>query len=53
MAPYPSLQEYSGSPFTGSDPVNDIRVVGFCLVTLLLVIALIGLDWEAKVNVYN
>lgn len=42
-------QEYSGAPFTGSDPTNDIRVVGFGLVTLLLIIALIGLDWEAKV----
>ena len=48
-----SPQEYSGAPFTGSNPTNDIRVVGFGLVTLLLIIALIGLDWEAKVLVYQ
>ena len=48
-----SPQEYSGAPFTGSNPTNDIRVVGFCLVTLLLIIALIGLDWEAKVLMYQ
>ena len=52
MFPVSFLQEYSGAPFTGSDPTNDIRVVGFGLVTLLLLIALIGLDWEAKVLLY-
>ena len=41
------FQEY-GHVFTGSR-INDIRVVGFVLVSLLLVVALIGLDWEAKV----
>ena len=30
--------------------VNLIRVVGFIIVTLLLIIALVGLDWEAKVG---
>ena len=38
----------SGLEFTGSAD-NDIRVIGFAVVSLLLVIALIGLDWEAKV----
>ena len=52
MFPVSFLQEYSGAPFTGSNPTNDIRVVGFGLVTLLLLIALIGLDWEAKVLFY-
>ena len=36
--------------FTGSQ-TNDIRVIGFVLVTLLLIVALVGLDWEAKVCV--
>jgi len=35
--------------FTGSR-VNDIRVVGFILVTLLLLVALVGLDFEAYVS---
>ena len=34
--------------FTGNTE-NDIRVIGFAVVILLLGIALIGLDWEAKV----
>ena len=34
--------------FTG-DRTNDIRVIGVMLVILLLIIALIGLDWEALV----
>ena len=31
--------------------INDIRIIGLLTVTLLLGIALIGLDWEAKVAV--
>lgn len=45
------LQEYHGSSFTGAR-INDIRVVGLILVLLLCGIALIGLDWEAKVSKY-
>ena len=39
----------NGAEFTGS-PENDIRVIGFAVVLILLAIALIGLDWEAKVR---
>ena len=35
--------------FTGSR-TNDIRVVGILVVLLLFAVALIGLDWEAKVS---
>ena len=35
--------------FTGSQ-INDIRVIGFGLVTLLLIVALVGLNFEAKVS---
>lgn len=44
------LQECDSCVFTGSK-VNDIRVVGCMLVILLFLIALVGLDWEAKVHV--
>ena len=43
-----AMQE-SNLVFTGSE-VNDIRVIGFFLVTLLLIVALVGLDFEAKVS---
>ena len=43
------LQEHTGTSFTGSQ-INDIRVVGFIVVTLLLMVALIGLDFEAYVS---
>lgn len=32
-----------------TDPVNDIRIVGVITVTVLLGIALAGMEWEAKV----
>ena len=35
--------------FTGNR-TNDIRVIGYILVTLLLVVALVGLNFEAKVS---
>ena len=38
----------NGVSMTGSQ-INDIRIIGILVVILLLVIALIGLDWEAKV----
>jgi len=43
----------NGSTFLDSSDsgVNLIRLVGFVIVTLLLLIALVGLDWEAKVGV--
>jgi hypothetical protein len=31
------------------DEVNDIRIIGFLTVSMLLVIALIGMEWEARV----
>ncbi len=42
------LQEFNVS-FTG-DRMNDIRVIGVMLVIILLIIALVGLDWEAIVR---
>lgn len=33
-----------------TDPVNDIRIVGVITVTVLLGIALAGMEWEAKVR---
>lgn len=38
-----------GLSMTGSEE-NDIRIIGLVVVILLLIIALIGLDWEAKVH---
>ena len=46
------LAQTSELEFTGSTE-NDIRVIGFAVVILLLAIALIGLDWEAKVRYFN
>ncbi|XP_060112194.1 solute carrier family 12 member 3-like [Heteronotia binoei] len=34
-----------------SDPVNDIRIIGVITVTLLLGIALAGMEWEAKAQI--
>ena len=31
------------------DEVNDVRIVGVITVTLLLLISLAGMEWEAKV----
>ena len=46
-------QRFGASITPGGSPselnVNDIRIIGLLTVTLLLGIALIGLDWEAKV----
>ena len=39
----------SNLSITGSSQTNDIRVIGVVVVLLLLGVALIGLDWEAKV----
>ncbi|XP_040275654.1 solute carrier family 12 member 3-like [Bufo bufo] len=33
------------------DPVNDIRIVGVITVTVLLLISLAGMEWEAKAQV--
>ncbi|XP_064390223.1 solute carrier family 12 member 3-like isoform X2 [Halichondria panicea] len=40
----------NGVSFTG-DRTNDIRVVGVLLIILLLIITLIGLDWEAIIQI--
>jgi sodium/chloride transporter 3 len=32
------------------DEVNDIRIIGVLTVTLLLAIAIIGMEWEARVG---
>ena len=39
----------SGS-FTG-DPINDLRIIGICTNVFLLIIALIGVGWYAKVQI--
>lgn len=31
------------------DETNDIRIIGILTVTLLLAIAIIGMEWEARV----
>ncbi len=36
--------------FTG-DPINDIRVIGICTTVVLLIVALVGVGWYAKVQV--
>ena len=33
-----------------TDEVNDVRIVGGITVMLLLVLALIGMEWEARVR---
>ena len=43
------LQQDNGAVFTGTVD-NDVRVIGLGVVTILLVIVLIGLDWEAVVG---
>ena len=43
------LQECESCSFTGSR-INDIRVIGIMIVLVLFLVALIGLDWEAKVS---
>lgn len=32
-----------------TDPTNDIRIVGVITVTVLMGIAVAGMEWEAKV----
>ena len=32
------------------DETNDIRIVGVITITLLLAIAIIGMEWEARVS---
>ena len=32
------------------DEQNDIRIIGFITITLLLAIAIIGMEWEARVS---
>ena len=33
-----------------TDEVNDIRIIGVITITLLLAIAIIGMEWEARVG---
>ena len=33
-----------------TDEINDVRIVGVITVTLLLVLALVGMEWEARVR---
>ncbi|KAJ8382496.1 hypothetical protein SKAU_G00032740 [Synaphobranchus kaupii] len=33
------------------DPINDVRIVGVATVTLLLLISLAGMEWEAKAQI--
>ena len=46
---YDLSQECETCSFTGSR-INDIRVIGIMIVLVLFLVALIGLDWEAKVS---
>ena len=47
-----SVLQLNGGILTG-DRDNDIRVIGILVLIVLLVIALIGLDWEAIVRGYE
>jgi hypothetical protein len=31
------------------DPLNDTRIIGVIILTLVAIIPLIGMEWEAKV----
>ena len=33
------------------DEINDVRIIGVITVIALLVIALVGMEWEARVSV--
>ena len=33
-----------------TDETNDIRIIGVITITLLLAIAIIGMEWEARVR---
>ncbi|XP_036406666.1 solute carrier family 12 member 3-like [Megalops cyprinoides] len=33
------------------DPINDVRIVGVATITLLLLISLAGMEWEAKTQI--
>lgn len=35
------------------DPTNDIRIIGCITITILLAIAIIGMEWEARVSTFN
>ena len=41
------FQDFDLMPFSDT---NAIRVIGLATVTVLLIITLIGLDWEARVS---
>jgi len=43
------LVQSNNAVFTGS-VANDVRVIGLGVVILLLIIVLVGLDWEAVVG---
>ena len=35
------------------DPINDVRIIGVVTVTVLLLISLAGVEWEAKASMEN
>ena len=35
------------------DEVNDVRIIGVITICLLLGVAIIGMEWEARVRVYT
>lgn len=43
------LVQSNNAVFTG-DVANDVRVIGLGVVILLLIVVLVGLDWEAVVG---
>lgn len=42
----------NNSTIPGLDEINHIRIFGFVTALLLLGIALVGLDWESKVECF-
>ena len=34
------------------DHVNDVRIIGLLTICLLLGVALVGMEWEARVSVH-
>ncbi|RNA00110.1 solute carrier family 12 member 2 [Brachionus plicatilis] len=35
-----------------SDPVNDVRLIGLITIIILFILALVGMSWEAKVQIF-
>lgn len=35
-----------------SDPINDMRLIGLITIIILFIVALVGMSWEAKVQIF-